>query len=514
LQTNYDIIIVGAGITGSLGATILAKQGYKVLLLERGKHPRFALGESATPLTTYYFAKFSEQFSIPELAELSSYERMSKNTSLNCGPKELFYYMQHKLGDTPDKTRLGSEEVVVQTRTVDLQYDRAQLDEYLTDLSVKYGVDYIDQINVDSVEINDDGVVVHATKENQQQVFHGAFVIDSTGRQSLLAQQMELRIPAEDLKTPLNSRCIFTHFENVKDLEEVLANGENFNIDMTVHRRRGTQHHYFEGGWYWFIPFDNGVTSVGLSLDNDLYPPSDLIAEEEFKKFTDQLPIVKELLSEAKNTKPYMKTGRTQFSSKQFGGARWALMPASAFGLDAWQSTGITLSFMALDRLIWTLDNLCFPLNSFKEENFNHYNAQFHQEFYHLSHFIHGVYKSLKHKELASLFFLVPFMGIEKFVLDGGLSRPWDENALFMSFGNPHWRTHFYRFYNFILEMNKKETVTEADIARAQKFMNDDFSEYNKRKYGCPSMSGLYMVDKSEVEDLIGTAMSVEGKLV
>src|SRR5437870_5781735 len=44
------VAIVGSGFAGSLLARILAVQGHGVALLERGTHPRFAIGESSTPL--------------------------------------------------------------------------------------------------------------------------------------------------------------------------------------------------------------------------------------------------------------------------------------------------------------------------------------------------------------------------------------------------------------------------------------------------------------------------------
>lgn len=510
MEKVYDAIIVGSGVTGSLGATILSKLGYDVLLLEKGQHPRFALGESATPLTTYYFEKFSKQYEIPELKSLSEYSMMKKETSLNCGPKELFYYMPHKLDETPVKDKIAKDEIVVQTRTVDLQYDRADLDHYLTKLSQKYGSEYIDNITVKHVLFNEDLVLVKAEKDKQDFEFKGKFIIDSTGFQSLLSKQMDLKIPGEKLDLPLNSRSIFTHFTGVKDLEAVLGNNENFNEEMPVHRRRGTQHHFFDGGWYWFIPFDNGVTSVGLCLDNEMYPMNEKTGEQEFKEFTDRLPIVKELLSEADNKMPYIKTGRMQFYSRKISGARWALMPAAAMGLDAWQSTGMTLSFMSLDRVIWTLHNLCYPKDDFKEEKFFPYEEQLKDEYFNLSYFVNGIYKSFKHKELMSMFCLLPFMGIEHFVINGGLSRPWDNNAKLMSFGNPLWKENFYRFYDLIIELNKKDTLSESDVARAREIMLLDMKEFNNRSYGCPTMNNIYMVNSSEVEDKVGSAMSVQ----
>jgi len=46
------VAIVGSGFAGSLLARILAVQGHDVVLLERGTHPRFAIGESSTALET------------------------------------------------------------------------------------------------------------------------------------------------------------------------------------------------------------------------------------------------------------------------------------------------------------------------------------------------------------------------------------------------------------------------------------------------------------------------------
>jgi len=505
----YDIVIIGAGITGALGATVLSKLGYQVLLLEKGRHPRFALGESATPLTTHYFEKFAHDYGIPELDALSNYDKMKSFTDLNCGPKELFYYLPHKLDVVPDKMLLRQQEVVVRTRSIDLQYDRAQLDQYLTELAVQYGAEYIDQITVNGVHFKPDRVQINACHEGVERNFQAKFIIDSSGHQSVLARQLDLRVSEQDLDTPLRSRCIFSHFKGVRDLEAVLSDGTNFNPLLPVHRRRATQHHVFDGGWYWFIPFDNGVTSVGLSLDVDLHPFNDMSGEKEFWAITDRLPVVRDLLSDAESQMPFIKTGRLQFSTERMAGARWALMPAAAFGIDAWQSTGMTLSFMALDRLVWTLDNLVFRFNKFSPDSFEAYQSQLSAEFYHLSRFIHGIYKSFKHKELFGMFCLLPFLGIERFVIDGGLSRPWDPNAVLMSFGNSHWKECFYRLYNHILAMNNKDELTEMDIAKARRMILEEMAHYNSRSYGCPSMKNIYLVRDNEIERAVSQAMSV-----
>ena len=50
MSERCEVAIVGSGFTASLLSRVLATLGYDVVLLERGTHPRFAIGESTTPL--------------------------------------------------------------------------------------------------------------------------------------------------------------------------------------------------------------------------------------------------------------------------------------------------------------------------------------------------------------------------------------------------------------------------------------------------------------------------------
>ena len=50
-KNGYDVIVVGGGPSGSTAATLSAKNGLDVLLLDREKFPRFRVGESLMPAT-------------------------------------------------------------------------------------------------------------------------------------------------------------------------------------------------------------------------------------------------------------------------------------------------------------------------------------------------------------------------------------------------------------------------------------------------------------------------------
>ncbi|HSY95584.1 MAG TPA: tryptophan 7-halogenase, partial [Steroidobacteraceae bacterium] len=44
-----DVVVIGGGPGGSTSASLLAAQGYRVVLLEKARHPRFHIGESLLP---------------------------------------------------------------------------------------------------------------------------------------------------------------------------------------------------------------------------------------------------------------------------------------------------------------------------------------------------------------------------------------------------------------------------------------------------------------------------------
>src|SRR5262245_49632269 len=46
-----DVLVIGAGPSGAVAATLLAQRGYSVLVLEKTHFPRFSIGESLLAYT-------------------------------------------------------------------------------------------------------------------------------------------------------------------------------------------------------------------------------------------------------------------------------------------------------------------------------------------------------------------------------------------------------------------------------------------------------------------------------
>src|SRR5215472_18414431 len=50
-----DILVIGGGPAGSCAATLLARRGYEVVLIDKVRHPRETVGESVLPSAWKYF---------------------------------------------------------------------------------------------------------------------------------------------------------------------------------------------------------------------------------------------------------------------------------------------------------------------------------------------------------------------------------------------------------------------------------------------------------------------------
>jgi FADH2 O2-dependent halogenase len=72
-HVDADVAIVGSGFGGTLTALILRHLGRSVVLLERGHHPRFTIGESSTPLATLLLEELADDYGLPRVRAFSKW---------------------------------------------------------------------------------------------------------------------------------------------------------------------------------------------------------------------------------------------------------------------------------------------------------------------------------------------------------------------------------------------------------------------------------------------------------
>src|SRR5215218_940883 len=56
-ELSFDVVVIGGGPAGATVATLVARAGRSVLVVERGRFPRFHIGESLMPETYWSFER-------------------------------------------------------------------------------------------------------------------------------------------------------------------------------------------------------------------------------------------------------------------------------------------------------------------------------------------------------------------------------------------------------------------------------------------------------------------------
>jgi tetracycline 7-halogenase / FADH2 O2-dependent halogenase len=363
---DFDVAILGNGLSGSLLATILGKQGVSVVLIDGEQHPRFAVGESTIPHTSLLISLLAEKYDLPELDDLVDAEGLAKRVCATCGIKRHFGYVYHRPGQTYNPT----EGLQFGTAARDENHwFRQDTDAYLHNLAVHYGAVPRQKTKVTGLEIDTSGVRLQTSAGEE---IRARYLVDGTGYRSILAERFNLRENPTRLKH--HSRTLFTHMVDVPAFDDV-------HNPLPISYHNGTLHHCFERGWFWVIPFNNNplstnpIISVGLTIDLRRYPKPEISAEQEFNEFLQRYPSVAEQFKDAKAVRPWVSTGRLQYSSKKTTGYRYCLMSHASGFVDPLFSRGM---FNTVEVISELLDPLLEALktDNFDEEPFRSIDAQ------------------------------------------------------------------------------------------------------------------------------------------
>ena len=358
----YDVAIIGAGFGGSLMALILQRLRLRPVLIDRASHPRFAIGESATPIGDLIWARLTEQYDLPRLRPLAEYGSWQRSyPQLPCGLKRGFSYFLHRPGQRYiPSTRHQDELLVAASHGVDdadTHWYRADFDAFIADEAQREGVAYFDHTQLTELQ---DGDVwkLAGTRLGQPISFAARFVIDASGENGFLARHLGLTNYVAQMQT--NSRPLFAHFRDVPawgklhGFDTAHPDAHPF-ADHPYPCDDAVLHHQFDGGWMWVIPFNNGITSVGFALDQRQYPLDETLSPaEEWQSLIQRYPSIGDHLRDARICGPgehLIRGGRMQRWLSPAAGTNWALLPTAATFLDPLHSTGNAHTLSGIERL-------------------------------------------------------------------------------------------------------------------------------------------------------------------
>jgi FADH2 O2-dependent halogenase len=223
-RERYDVAIVGSGFSGSLIARVLAVLGYDVVLVERGTHPRFAIGESTTPLANLSLERLGRRYSLADCYRLATHGRWLEHyPDMRCGLKRGFTFYRHHPGKPFADRWLGSERLLVAASpndaVADTHWVRADVDHHFVQQAVAAGVDYHDQTELAAARFESDRVRISGSRAGEPIELNAAFLIDASGPGGFLARQLD--VPSGLDRTETRSALVFSHFTGVGSVRDV-----------------------------------------------------------------------------------------------------------------------------------------------------------------------------------------------------------------------------------------------------------------------------------------------------
>ncbi|MEP7244607.1 MAG: NAD(P)/FAD-dependent oxidoreductase [Gammaproteobacteria bacterium] len=307
---HRQVVVIGAGPSGSIAAALLHKQGRDVLVLERQQFPRFSIGESLL----VHCLDFVAEAGMIEAVDAAGFQTKNGAAFARCEQ-----YADYDFGQrfTPG-------------RPTTYQVQRATFDKLLADEAEKQGVEIRYQVEIVAVgQANGHRTLTARSANGDLSTIEADFILDASGFGRTLPRLLNLETPS---KFPTR-QALFTHVA-----DNIPAGAfDREKIRVTVHPQ-------FNDVWYWLIPFANGRCSLGVVahkafLDGYAGPP-----DQRLRTLVAEDPGLASLLIDAVWDTPVRELGGYAANVKAMHGPGFALLGNAAEFLDPVFSSGVTIA--------------------------------------------------------------------------------------------------------------------------------------------------------------------------
>jgi FADH2 O2-dependent halogenase len=330
------MVIVGSGFGGSVMAMVARRIGLSVVLLEQGRHPRMAIGESTTPLSNLLLERICASYDLPRLAPLAKWGSWQRAyPQIACGLKRGFSFF------------CQGERLLVAASPrgdiADTHWFREEVDHFLVNEAQSLGVEYYECVRIEELVFADDCATLVGRAGNQAFRLNARMLIDATGPRGFLHRSLQLSESALP-GMPL-TESLYSHFTGVGRTD---CSGDSvpYPVDDAA------VHHVFDGGWVWVLRFNNGVTSAGVAATQAVAAELKLSeGEPAWQRLLDRLPALQSQFEHAMPCQPFRHMPAMSFRSGTIAGERWAMLPSAAGFVDPLLSTGFTLTLQGIERL-------------------------------------------------------------------------------------------------------------------------------------------------------------------
>jgi flavin-dependent dehydrogenase len=309
-----DVLVIGGGPGGSTAATMLARKGYQVVLLERERFPRDHIGESLLPA------------SVPVLEELGVLPAIQRAGFLPKWGATMVWGKEK----TPWSWYFRETN---QKYPHAYQVWRPHFDQLLLDNSRAHGVEVWEGHTVREVLFEDGQAVgVRFTADGAlERIAHARFVVDASGQSALLGRQLDVR-----RWDPLfQNLAVYGYFAGARRL--LVPDETNILVESYPH------------GWFWNIPLHTGWMSVGAVVDS--HTGQEGMRHSGPQRFLigqiAQAPYTRQMLQEANLARGPFVIKDWSYVSDEVVGDGYILVGDAACFVDPLFSSGVHLALMA-----------------------------------------------------------------------------------------------------------------------------------------------------------------------
>ena len=354
-----DVAVIGSGFAGSLTALCLRRLGHRVVMVERGRHPRFAIGESSTPLANLLVEELADRYDLPQIRVFSKWGTWQRSRpDVAGGLKRGFTFYFHRPGEAFADDREHGRQLLVAAspndEIGDTHWYRPDFDRNLAIEAEAAGTIYFDDTRLSSIRHEGDRTILDGTRHGRSVRITTSFVIDASGPRGFLHQALGLKAPPLRWLPP--TQGVYTHFEDVERWDHAVR-GASGDGTPPYPPDAAALHHVFPGGWIWVLRFNNSITSAGAALTD---PVAARIGASEggpaWDRLIEMLPSVKDQFRKSRAVQPWVHAPRLAFRTRQVCGSTWALLPSSAGIVDPLLSTGFPLTLLGISRLLHVLE--------------------------------------------------------------------------------------------------------------------------------------------------------------
>ncbi|HTF29542.1 MAG TPA: NAD(P)/FAD-dependent oxidoreductase, partial [Flavitalea sp.] len=307
-KEKVDVLVIGAGPSGTVAASIVNKAGYNVKIVEKLRFPRFVIGESLLPRC------------MEALTEAGFVDAVrAKGFQEKGGAK---FVKNGKICD------YSFADQFTEGWSWTWQLPRAEFDKTLADEVEKMGVPVSYETTVTNIVFNGTNSVTTVEDiEGNKTEIEARFIIDGSGYGRVIPRLFNLDRPSNQ---PAR-KALFVH---TRDLKRSMADEPN-RITIIVHK---------PGVWVWVIPFSSGITSLGFVGHPSFFDDFSGTDEEKLRTMIASEPYLSERFRDVEFIFDPRKLESWSSTTEKFYGEGFVLTGNVTEFLDPIFSSGVTLA--------------------------------------------------------------------------------------------------------------------------------------------------------------------------